>query len=242
MDVGPLPSVRQSSHQWSLAELACSYPARLFAYAIITFALFQGVFYGLLRSGSGFIAAENGPVESAQVYLAIFAALCLFYTAYRSRRGRAGLIVCAAMVGYAAAREADSIFEALFFDDAYKWLVGLPMLAIAITALWVDRKRVIPDALWLVRQPSVTMFAIAGIYLCAVCQLYDRPAMWSEITGGATADTAKATIEEFAELFAYVLLGFSGIEGLAMAHDLDNVAEVACEDPVTVVEQPRIAA
>ncbi|MGB7346326.1 MAG: hypothetical protein WBD20_19060 [Pirellulaceae bacterium] len=227
---------------WSITDALFSFPSRLFCYAVITFVLFQAVFFCITQYGSGFVGVENGPVEMAQVYLAIIASLCLFYTAYRCRRGRAGLIACAAMVGYAAARESDSLFEAALFDDAYKWLVGLPMLLITVSALWIDRRRVVPDAMWLVRQPSVTMFAIAGIYLCAVCQLFDRPDMWTEITAATEASAAKAMVEELVELFAYLLLAFSGVEGLAMAHQLDEANSATVTQDDIVVERPRIAA
>ena len=210
---------------WSWSDVACSFPVRLTFYGVIAFALFQGLYLGLNRWGSPFIGAENGPVEMTQVYLAIFTSACFFYAAYWCRVGRAGLIVCAAMVGYAAARESDSIFESMFFEDAYKYLVGLPMLLVALAALWVDRRKVIGEALWLVRQPAVTLFAIAGIYLCCMCQVLDRPDFWVEISSETEASNVKAMVEEFAEIFAYLALAFSGVEALAMAHGLDEVAQ-----------------
>ena len=206
---------------WSIGQLLVSFPTRLTFYGVLTIGLFQLVYYKLSQVGPEFVGAENGPVEMAQVYLAIFASCCLFYAATKIRRGRAGLIVCAAMVAYAAARESDTIFEAMLFDDAYKYLVGLPMLLIALAALVIDRRRIVPDAMWLVRQPAIALFAFAGIYLCGVCQVFDRPEMWSSITDPAEAETIKATVEEFAELFAYLMLAFSGIESLALVHRLD---------------------
>jgi len=35
------------------------------------------------------------------------------------------------------------------------------------------------------KQPSATVFAIAGIYLCVVCQMFDHPLLWErELTAG----------------------------------------------------------
>ncbi|QDT10411.1 hypothetical protein [Planctomycetes bacterium K23_9] len=213
------------SVQPSIADVLVSFPARLACYAVIAFALVQVLFIGLLARGTSFIGAENGPVEMAQVYLALFASACLFYAAYRCRRGRAGLITCAAMVGYAAARESDSIFETLLFDDAYKYLVGLPLFLVAVTALLIDRRRVVREAMWLVRQPAITLFALGGIYLCTFCQVLDRPDMWTSISSLEERTQTKAMVEEFAELFAYAILAFAGIEALAMAHRLDSDVE-----------------
>lgn len=214
----------------TLASVMVSFPARLTCYAIIAFVLVHAVFLGLIRSGSGFIGAENGPVEMAQVYLALFTSICMFVAAFRSRRGRAGLITCGAMVGYAAARESDTIFETVFFDDAYKYLVGLPLLVASLTALAIDRRRVVRDALWLVRQPAVAFFALGGIYLCTFCQILDRPDIWRGISSPDEAMQTKAMVEEFAELFAYAILGFSGIEALALAFGLDVVETPATND------------
>jgi len=229
----------------SLADVLVSFPARLGCYAVIAFGLVHALFLGLIAQGPEFIGSENGPVEMAQVYLALFTSACLFYAAYHCRRGRAGLIVCASMVAYAAARESDATFEALFFDDAYKYMVGVPMLIVAVTALAMDRRRVIKDAMWLVRQPAITLFAIGGIYLCTFCQILDRPDMWTSITSPDEANQTKAMVEEFAELFAYAILAFGGIEALALAHRLDaQVMSLNQDDDEgePAVFKPRIAA
>ena len=219
-----LSGLHEDDTSWTWGELVFSFPVRLGCYAVMALGVFQGVYYGVEAFGSEFAGAENGPVENAQVLLAIVSAVCFFYAAFCMRKGRAGMIVCGAMVGYAAARESDNTFEALFFDDAYKWLVGLPLFLIALSALWIYRSRVVRDALWLVRQPAVALFAIAGIYLCTMCQVLDRPEFWSGISSQDEANATKAMIEEFAELFAYLALAFAGIEALAMAHQLDEPA------------------
>jgi hypothetical protein len=149
------------------------------------------------------------------------------------------------MVGYAAARESDSIFEAVFFDDAYKWLVGLPLFLVAVASLWIDRRRVVADAMWLVRQPAITLFAIGGIYLCTFCQILDRPDMWNSISSTGEATATKAMVEEFAELFAYAILAFAGIEALALAHRLDACVmsgSVDAEKTAKPAEHLKIAA
>ncbi len=229
---------------WSL--ILRSYPARLTLYAVVIFLIYQALYLGVRDHGPASFSAENGPVEFAQAVLAMMTAIALFYAASCCRRGRAGTIACAAMVACAAAREADSTFESLFFEDAYRWLVGFPMLLVASLALWIDRRRVVEEALWLVRQPSVTMFALAGIYLCGFCQILDRPALWQGTGFQGEANATKAMIEELAELFAYLLLFASGIEGIILAHSTSqqDAAELESDDarhllPLATVPQER---
>lgn len=193
------------------------YPARLFFYGLVAFAVCQLVFVAIRENGIAFAAIENGPVEQAQVWMALFASGCLFFAARRIKVARPGFILCACMIGYAAARECDTWFEQALFDDAYKYLAGIPLLVIALTALYRGRKQFISGSLPLVRTPAITIFSIAGIYICSICQVIDRPDLWAAIGEGPAAETTKAAVEEFAELFGYLLMAFSGVESVAMA-------------------------
>lgn len=224
----------------SISDFARSYPFRIGFYAVITLVVFQSVFLAINAYGPEVMGAENGPIEVMQVVLALIAATGLFYAAKRATVGRAGLILCAAAVTYAAARESDKLFETYLFDDAYKVLVGLPMAILVGVSLFKLRRGLLGETMWLMRQPAATLFAIAGIYLCFVCQFFDRPDLWAGITNRAEADTTKALIEEYAELFAYLLLAFSGIEATIFAKQ-QQAAEL--QKTLDGEEQyPRIAA
>ena len=189
-----------------------TFPLRLCLYGFLTFVLFQSVLAGVRSQGAATMGNENGPIELTQLALALIGSLAYFYASYRSAICRFGLILGGAVIGYAAARESDLWFESMFFDDAYKWLVGVPMLALVLTVGWIQRRRVLPESWQLMQQPSGTLFAVAGIYLMAVCQPLDRPAFWSSITDPAEVVVTKALFEEYAELFAYLLLAISGTE------------------------------
>lgn len=206
-----------ASTKWDWKAILTSYPTRLTTYGVAAFLLCQAVFVAIREQGIEVAASENGPVEQAQAWMAVFACSCLFFAASRIRNGRTGLVLCACMVGYAAARECDTTFETMFFDDAYKYIAGIPLLTIAASAFWMGRKVVFRESLVLVRTPAITIFAIAGIYICTVCQVLDRPDLWSALGEGVNAETTKAAVEEFAELFGYLLLAFSGIESIALA-------------------------
>ncbi len=226
-----------------LTRLITSYPVRLTAYGITAFAIFQLVVSLLESHGANWLGAENGPLEMSQVVLATFTAISFAFAATKSKAGRAGLVGCAVMVAYAAAREADMIFESLLFEDAYKYVVGIPVLLIGLTTFVIYRKSIVADALWLVRQPAVTMFAIAGIYLCAMTQILDRPIVWSEVPV-ATQEAkdglmaTKGVVEESAELFAYLLLAFSGVEALILSLYLKDAAAELADESATVLELP----
>ena len=205
----------------------------------MTFVVFESTYVAIRGYGAERMGAEDGPIEMAQVGLALIAAVGLFCAARWTVIGRAGLVICGALVTYAAARESDRVFETLLFDDAYKWLVGLPMVMLAAVAVFVDRRRLIGDLMWLMRHPAATLFVIAGVYLCSVCQALDRPGLWVGISNAGESAATKAMIEEYAELFAYLLLAFSGIEASIFAYRgraMDRDAESDSQD------FPRIAA
>jgi hypothetical protein len=201
----------------TVSEIIRSYPFRVLLYAGITFVMFQAIYGSIKSFGAAWLASENGPLEAAQVVLALVAAVGIFSAARWTSKGRAALVVAGAMVAYAAGRESDVLFETWIFDDAYKWLIGVPMLILAIVAVIVDRRRLLGETMWWMRQPSATLFAVAGIFLCFVCQNLDRSEMWLGLQPRQHVDTSKALVEEYAELFAYLLLAFSGVEAAILA-------------------------
>ncbi|KAA5545190.1 hypothetical protein FYK55_05830 [Roseiconus nitratireducens] len=213
-------------------QAATGYPGRLTVYGLTAIAVCHLLFELIGRNSVDQIAHEQGLVERSQVAMAVFTCVAFFYAAAKSSTGRTGLILCACMVGYAAARESDAWFESVFFDDAYKYLVGLPLGVIALVATYLGRKRVLPESLALVPTPALTLFAIAGIYLCSVCQVLDRPDLWSELGAAKDARTTKAAVEEFAELFGYLVLAFSAVEVLVMSRRASGVAVRTLPAPI----------
>ncbi|WP_182868640.1 hypothetical protein [Stieleria mannarensis] len=193
------------------------YPVRLLVYAMVAFLICNLVLLAARGYGPEVIARENGPVELAQAMMAMFAAGCLFLAASRMQFGRPLLVVCGCLVGYAAARECDSWFETVFFDDAYKYLAGIPLFVIGAVALYRGRKQAVDQSLALLRTPAMTLFVFAGLYVCTVCQAIDVPDLWTAIGPSPAAEMTKAAVEEFSELFGYLLLSISGVESLAMA-------------------------
>ncbi|MGB0596751.1 MAG: hypothetical protein ACPGLY_08680 [Rubripirellula sp.] len=200
-----------------LAEITVREPGRLVIYGVISFVFGQMLYELLASQGVGFIGQENGPVEWSQAIFASFAAFAFFIAAKRSDYGKAGLVLCGALSGYAAARECDQVLETIFFSDAHKYLIGLPLLVIAVATAWKYRQTVLTDSLRLARTPAIVMFGVAGVYLCAVCQVFDRPGFWVGIDDHPNALATKMLVEEFAEVFGYLLVAFSGLEAVIEA-------------------------
>ena len=192
------------------------YPFRLAFFGVLAFGLFTCIYFAAERISPETLSRENGPLEMLQVALVGIASVMLFVAAFSSERGRACLTVMAAMAGYAAAREMDSIFESLLFDDAYKYVAGIPLFAIALRAVWRDRGRLFNDGVWLSKQPVVTLFSVGGIYLFCVCQVLDSPAFWGGSGTHEATHASKQMVEEFCEVFAYLLIAYAGAESIAM--------------------------
>lgn len=198
-------------------NLATSYPVRLAVYGLITLLVFQGVFALLQVRGLAWLAAENGPLELAQVGLLLLAVAGTAVAIRWSPAGKAVMATTCAVTIYAAARESDQWFETVFFDDAYKWLVGLPVALLLAPAIWRERHQFVADALWIAQKPGATLFAAGGICLCCFCQILDRPLFWPSEGIDGQLGLHKAMVEESAELFAYLLIAFSGLEAMISA-------------------------
>jgi hypothetical protein len=201
-------------------ERLTSYPVRLVVYGLITMAVFEAL-YALLQSrGAVVVASESGPIERIQVVCLLLGAVGIGVAVWWTPIGRAVLVATGATAVYAAARESDSWFEANFFNDAYKWLIGAPLAMIVVSVAYRERSKLIDETLRMSVRPGSTLFTIAGIYLCFFCQLLDRPGFWSEAGISVGVNSQKLLVEESAELFAYLLIAYSGCEALIAArHD-----------------------
>ena len=225
-----------------MIHVALGYPGRLVVYGAVAFVLGQVLYNALLDRGPAFIGQENGLVERMQAVLATLAAIAFFVAATKSSYGKAGLVLCGSLAGYAAGRECDQLLETYLFNDAYKYLIGVPLLITTVVVGWKYRRTMIFDSLPLARTPAITMFGIAGVYLCAVCQIFDRPEFWAGIADHDNAGATKMLVEEFAEVFGYLLITFAGLEAVIdafMRYSMTNFPSVT--DDKIPSDVPRAA-
>ncbi len=207
---------KDSKTDW--IQLFTSYPARMVAYGLLTMAVFQYVYLLLQEHGCEHLAAENGPIELAQVACLLIAVAGISLALRWAPIGRAVLVATGAIALYAAARESDSWFESAFFEDSYKWLVGLPAAIVVVKVAYSERQKLVAETLRIAHRPGSTLFTFAGIYLCFFCQMIDRPLFWPIHALDTAGIARKALIEESAELFAYLLIAFSGFEAVIAAY------------------------
>ena len=190
------------------------YPWRIGGIAVATAIIYGGVADVIARDPVA-ASIEGGPLENLQVVLALLAAMMFAVAAWRTRFGTAALTVCAAAMAYAAARESDALFETYLFDDAYKYLVGLPAAAAVALVAWRRRQTLVTETLAMCRHPAATSAAIAAVYLLFVCQTFDRPMVWD--AAGESKAAIKPVVEETAEVFAYLVIAYSAVESMMMA-------------------------
>lgn len=205
------------------------FPIRLAGFGC-SIAVLYALMHELIRSQGSSVGVENGVFELMQVALALVASVCFFVAARRGGTGMAALAVCGAMMAYAAARESDSWFESVFFDDAYKWLVGVPAVLVCVGAVWRHRDDFREDTLRWLNQPPATVFVIAGIYLAFVCQMLDRPGVWQDLSVASDSSTVKPVIEEAMEVFAYAAIAYSSVESILFS-GVARVAASVWEEP-----------
>jgi len=205
------------------------YPLRLAVYSVITLILYQWVAAVIKRAGAA-ACAEGGPIETLQLTFVVVAATGFLSAAFWLKASKRYVwLAIGALLLYAAAREADVWFEAVFFEDAYKYLAGLPLAAVVLFAMLRGRRTFLADAWSLLYQPAATLFVVAAIHLCFVCQTLDRPGMWDFQDVSVAGSGAKLVFEESMELFAYLLLCCSGIE---------TVLAAVVERRLAVAQQP----
>lgn len=208
---------------------------RFACFGVLLLMGYQLLLLGVEHWGAERMGGENGPIEMGQAILAGLGSLCLFWAAWKNPCGRTGVWISASLLAYAAARECDLLFEMHLFDDAYQWVVGLPLLLVALGVTWRYRRQFFADCTWLIWHPAAIMFGIAGIYLCTVCQMLDRPAMWNRFPGAelVVLTPLKSLIEESCELFAYQLLFFAAIEAVILARRMTAMNQLALKDQGT---------
>lgn len=199
---------------------------RLGMFVIAMFVGYQLIYRAILRYGVEPMTTESGPVEIAQAVFCLLAFICLLYAAIVSRLGRSMVLLSAALLGYATARESDHAMEELLFAEAHHWLVGLPMAMAALMVVVHYRWQLFADLRFVMEQPSAVLFIVAGACLCCLGQTFDRPGLWAtpQLQSDTSWVTNKVLAEELCELFAYSLLVFASFEAALLARRTSRCA------------------
>lgn len=192
--------------------LLVGYPARLCFYAACTALIMRLVLQLVSLGDLKTLASENGPIENCQIIVLILASLLAGLASTVSIENRT-LNTCLAVVFLcAAAREADDWFATYFFDDAYKWLVCLPLMVLAASLCWKSRTHLYYQMIAFLSKPYATLIIFSILMVVTLGQTLDRSSFWPDVDSSPSLGNQKAVVEETLELFAYLTLLFGANE------------------------------
>ncbi|NNJ25543.1 hypothetical protein [Alienimonas chondri] len=183
---------------------------RYCAYALAAEGGVQALYQAVIAYGPG-IAVENGALELLQIAVALAGGAALVAAGAVTQRGLTAIAFCAGALLYAAAREADLWFEQVAFDDAYKYLAGVPIAAAAAAVAWRDRRRWAESLEW-TAHPASVFFLCGGLQVVVAAALFDRSRLWDSIENSVQADRVKRLVEESIELSGYLTLAAGACE------------------------------
>lgn len=192
--------------------LTVGYPIRMLFYTAITALAMQLTLRVIQKDSLEHLASENGPIEVAQFAILILAASIAGFASRVATRIGTAIFGLSAALFCAASREADDWFAMLVFDDAYKWLVCLPLISIVALEFWKNRESIYYQCAELLSLPYGTVLAFAIVLIGTLCQTLDRTSFWPTISAAPMVGDQKSVIEETVELFGYLLILFSTTE------------------------------
>ena len=192
--------------------LTVGYPIRMLFYTAVTALAMQLTLQVIQKDSLEHLASENGPIEVAQFAILILAAAMAGFASRVATRLGTAIFGLSAALFCAASREADDWFAMLVFDDAYKWLVCLPLFTLVALEFWKNRESIYYQCAELLSQPYGTVLAFAIVLIGTLCQTLDRTSFWPTISAAPIVGDQKSVIEETVELFGYLLILFSTTE------------------------------
>ena len=200
------------THSTPRRMLLVGYPARLCFYAACTALLMHLVLQLVSLGDLKTLSSENGPIEVSQIVVLILAGLLAGIASTVSKENRT-LNTCLAVVFLCAAgREADDWFATYFFDDAYKWLVCLPLMVLAAFLCWKSRTHLYYEMITFLSKPHATLIIFSILMVVTLGQTLDRSSFWPNVDSSPSLGNQKAVVEETLELFAYLTLLFGANE------------------------------
>lgn len=152
------------------------------------------------------LARESGLLEISQIAILLFAGILAGLSSKLSVNYRTAAFTLSGILLCAASREADDWFAILLFDDAYKWLVCLPVITIVGWRCWDRRDTIYKEFSDFLRTPFGSIFTFAILFVGLFCNLLDRSSFWPAVLAAPELANQKTVIEESAELFGYLII------------------------------------
>lgn len=184
---------------------------RLLVYALVTAAVFQCVVIIAIDGHADLLGSEYGPIECAQLVLALVAGAVLLTAARRGDTMPTVLTIGALAAWFAAAREADRFLADILFSDANK-IVMTAVAVLAVVVMIRGRGRIGAELALLVRTSGFQFLFCGWLVVVVYAQITGQKQLWQAVMGDSYLRSAKNTLEELPELFGYLLLVFGGFE------------------------------
>lgn len=187
---------------------------RFAAYAALVAFTFEWLVMAGSHGDPVALVRDDGPLENAQLLLAVFVAGMFAYLAGRIPAQRDLFQIMAGLAYVAGARELDNLTLTMGSRHAYK-LIALPGLLYAGAALLRARTRIFDDVRNLARTPAFGLLFVGFLAVVAYGQVFGQKELWMALVAEGNYRPVKDLVEEGTELFGYVLIAIGAIEAWA---------------------------
>lgn len=186
---------------------------RFLLYAMLPGFVIQLFVYAAGSRRAYHLAAENGPLEWAQVGLLAVTIALLVAAARRRASVRTLLLWLTVFPLWALIRELDGLLEHMLFDSAWEVLAwGIAVVYLYIG--WRHRERLLAQMLAFVRSRTFVLFFGSFIIVVVLAQFIGQTELWKGIMGDAYMRDVKRVAEELLEVSGYCVAVCAGVECL----------------------------
>ena len=183
---------------------------RIFLYALLLGAIAYGQLWGAVVYDDTFYS-ETGPVEIMQTVFALLTALVFLFAGRVDKNKAPCVIVLSTLFFCAVIRESDSFLDVLVCRHAWKALVSVVLVFLAVYAVR-NLKSVVRSLMSFMNQPSFGILLSGMLVLIVFSRLFGYGPFWKAIMDDSSYRTVKTIVEEGVELMGYFLLLISSIE------------------------------
>lgn len=194
------------------AKLFIGLALRVSLYALLLGGLAYGMLWGAATQGKAF-CDETGPVEVLEIVFALSTALVFLVAARMDKKREPCAILVVGFLFCVAIRESDYFLDVLVARHAWKMLVVLTLVLLAVY-IAKNFKRVVESILDFVSQPSFGIFLSGLLVLIVFSRLFGYGDFWKELIEGEYYRVIKTIVEEGTEQMGYFLLLISSSEYL----------------------------
>jgi hypothetical protein len=183
---------------------------RLVIYAILLGTLAIWMLWGAVRYDAGFYD-ETGPIEILETVFALSSAIIFLFAARSEPVRTGGSVLLAGTLFCVAVRESDYFLDVLVAHHAWKVIVTL--IAVSMAVYSAGRiKEVYRSVLLFISRPCFGIFLSGALVLVVFSRLFGYGPFWNAIMDDCSYRTVKTIVEEGVEQMGYFLILISSVE------------------------------